>query len=144
MMIPAICISGEMFNKSVSIYQTSRQGDRLTSVEVKAAAEQNVTRTLELDPAKTYQTLIGIGSSFTESSAYVLSELSVEARDKVLEACRRHEKAAGLHIVLPSAQAIKKALADGFTFLCIGSDMIGLNEVARSYRKTAIEAAKEG
>ena len=74
----------------------------------------------------------------------VADPLIMEARDKVLEACRRHEKAAGLHIVLPSAQAIKKALVDGFTFLCIGSDMIGLNEVARSYRKTAIEAAKEG
>jgi 2-dehydro-3-deoxyglucarate aldolase len=74
----------------------------------------------------------------------VTNPLIMEAREKVLKACRRHEKAAGLHIVLPTSDAIKKAIGDGFTFLCIGSDMIGLNEVARAYRKTAIEAANEG
>ena len=74
----------------------------------------------------------------------VTDPLIMEAREKVLKACRRHEKAAGLHIVLPTSDAIKKAIGDGFTFLCIGSDMIGLNEVARAYLKTAIEAANEG
>ena len=71
----------------------------------------------------------------------VTDPLIMKARDKVLEACRRHEIAAGLHIVLPSPEALQKALADGFTFICVGSDMIGLNEVARSYLEAANAAA---
>ena len=70
----------------VTVVQTTRQGDRLAPVEPLSGDQDTVTHTLQLDPSKTYQTLVGIGSSFTESSAYVLSELSKEARDKVMKA----------------------------------------------------------
>jgi len=82
---------------SVSIYQTSRQGDRLAPVEIQEKFETPPSRTLLLDPSTTYQTLIGIGSSFTESSASVLSELSEEVRDKVMKAYFSPE---GAHISL--------------------------------------------
>lgn len=71
---------------SVSIYQTSRDGDRLASVEPGAAGKSTPTRTLVLDSSRTYQTLIGIGSSFTESGAAVLSELPKQTREKVIKA----------------------------------------------------------
>lgn len=70
----------------LEIYQTSRDGDRLTPVKSVPGGEKEVRRTLLLDPLETYQTLIGIGGSFTESSAYVLSELSPQKRDEVIKA----------------------------------------------------------
>jgi glucosylceramidase len=70
---------------NVSIYQTSRQGDRLKPVEVSKDSEAAPARTLKLDPSTTYQTLLGIGGSFTESSAYALSLLSEEERNKVMK-----------------------------------------------------------
>ena len=50
---------------------------------------------------------------------------------KVLEACKKAGKSAGLHIVIPTADNIKKALDDGFTFIAIGVDTVFLNKAAR-------------
>ncbi|MEX0325333.1 MAG: glycoside hydrolase family 30 beta sandwich domain-containing protein [Puniceicoccaceae bacterium] len=81
---------------TLRIYQTSREGDRLKEIEP-APASGEVTRQLVLDPSKRFQTLIGIGGSFTESSAHVLSELSPDARTKVMEA---YFSPTGAHISL--------------------------------------------
>lgn len=81
----------------VAVFQTSRDGDRLAPVALDDNIEEVPTRTLKLDPSTTYQTLVGIGSSFTESSAYVLSELSQKTRDKVMKAYFSPE---GAHISL--------------------------------------------
>lgn len=51
---------------------------------------------------------------------------------KVLEACQKAEKAAGLHVVIPSSENIEQALHDGFTFIAIGADIVWLNEASRS------------
>jgi glucosylceramidase len=71
---------------AVSIYQTSRQGDRLKQLQPTGIDHESADRTLVVHPGRTFQTLIGIGGSFTESSAYVLSELSAETRAKVMKA----------------------------------------------------------
>lgn len=55
----------------------------------------------------------------------------VEACAKVLEACKRHGKAAGEHIVLPNERNVSKALADGFTFIALGTDIVFLADAAR-------------
>lgn len=55
----------------------------------------------------------------------------VEACAKVLEACKRHGKAAGQHIVLPNDQNVSGALADGFTFIALGTDIVFLADAAR-------------
>lgn len=55
----------------------------------------------------------------------------IEACAKVLEACERHGKAAGQHIVLPNDQNVSKALADGFTFIALGTDIVFLADAAR-------------
>lgn len=75
---------GGTANADLTIYQTTREGDRLKEV----AALDEATKadyTLTLDPEITHQTLVGIGGSFTESSAQVLSELSKEKRQEVIE-----------------------------------------------------------
>lgn len=45
---------------------------------------------------------------------------------RVCDACRTAGKAAGLHVVIPTAEAIGKAQADGYTFLVLGVDIVFL------------------
>ncbi|MEP4076346.1 glycoside hydrolase family 30 protein [Haloferula sp.] len=70
----------------VSLYQTSRSGDRLKEIPASGFEKADAYQ-LVLDPESTHQTLVGIGGSITESSAQVLSELSEEKRNEVVEAC---------------------------------------------------------
>jgi glucosylceramidase len=73
---------------AVQIYQTTRQGDRLARVgEVEEITEGEEVRELSIDPTQTYQTLVGIGGSFTESAAQVFYELSKERQAELLKAC---------------------------------------------------------
>ena len=68
---------------SIEIYQTSRAGDRLKRVEPVREPCSDVQ--FIVNPAKTFQTVVGIGSSFTESSAAVWSELSEKKREELLK-----------------------------------------------------------
>jgi glucosylceramidase len=81
----------------LSIYQTTRKGDRLKETSFLQSDASKETRSLTLDCSKTFQTIIGIGGSFTESSAYVLSELS---REKQAELVSAYFSPAGAHISL--------------------------------------------
>jgi 2-keto-3-deoxy-L-rhamnonate aldolase RhmA len=60
---------------------------------------------------------------------------------KVLEACVRHNKSAGLHVVIPTEQSIKKAVEDGFTFIAVGVDTVFLNGASKQAFAVAKEAA---
>lgn len=53
-----------------------------------------------------------------------------EACKKVVMACRKHGKSAGLHLVNPTPEAISKTIQDGFTFIALGVDMVFLNQAA--------------
>ena len=68
------------------IIVTSESGDKLASEEnvsfKKGRASNNV---ILVRPERVKQTLHGIGTSFTESSAFVLSHLSVDKRQQVME-----------------------------------------------------------
>lgn len=81
---------------AVEIYQTTRQGDRLKAIEA-SAVEGPTDYTLTVDDSQTFQTLVGIGSSFTESSAQVLSELSATKREVAM---RKYFAPSGAHISL--------------------------------------------
>lgn len=71
-------------NLNVEVYETSASGNKLTKLENYKA--ENVTDTIKVLPNKTFQTITGIGGSFTESSAHLLNRLSEKNRTKVLEA----------------------------------------------------------
>lgn len=71
---------------NIDIYQTTRDGDRLKEICSVQSDASTPTRILALDSSKTFQTIAGIGSSFTESSAYVLSELSREKQAELISA----------------------------------------------------------
>jgi 2-dehydro-3-deoxyglucarate aldolase len=49
--------------------------------------------------------------------------LVVESCKKVIAACRRHKKACGTQLISPDATGVKKALASGFTFIVLSSDV---------------------
>lgn len=55
----------------------------------------------------------------------------VEACKRVLEACKRHGKAAGQHIVFPTKENVSRALEEGYTFLALGTDIVFLAGAAQ-------------
>jgi 2-keto-3-deoxy-L-rhamnonate aldolase RhmA len=55
----------------------------------------------------------------------------VEAKQHVLEACKRAGKSAGLHVVLPTEEQIRGAIDDGFTLIAVGMDDIFLDRAAK-------------
>ncbi len=65
-----------------------------------------------------------------------------EAMSRLHAACKSAGKAAGLHVVAPEANAIQKALADGFTFLALSVDIVFMNHSARHCLQTARAALK--
>lgn len=76
-------------NKSmkVQIFETSSEGkslEEITDIEAKVNDQKLIT--ISLDSSKKYQTITGFGAAFTESSAYLLNQLSKSKRDEVLKA----------------------------------------------------------
>ena len=69
---------------TATVVQTSRAGDQLSRIatltfEEARGADRSV---IALDPATRYQTILGFGGSFTESTAWVLGQLSLERRQE--------------------------------------------------------------
>ena len=61
----------------------------------------------------------------------------LDACQTVIDACARHRKSAGLHVVDPAPANIEKALADGFTFIALGVDTVFLMQAAKQALATA-------
>lgn len=66
------------------IYETSESGNKLTRLTEFEVADDIAEITIL--PDETFQTITGIGGSFTEASAYLLNQLSPQNRNKILEA----------------------------------------------------------
>lgn len=62
-----------------------------------------------------------------------------DACSRVVAACAKAGKSAGLHVVLPDPDAIAQAVQDGFTFLAVGVDTVFLDNAAR----TALAATRD-
>jgi glucosylceramidase len=70
---------------STEVIVTSENGDKLAKKSNVAFADGHASGTaIVVDPEITKQTIVGIGSSFTESSAFVLAHLDQESRRKVM------------------------------------------------------------
>ena len=66
------------------IFETSESGNKLTKLSEFPELERRAE--LRLLPEERFQSITGIGGSFTEASAHLLNLLSQENRDKILEA----------------------------------------------------------
>ncbi len=71
-------------NYQMEVFETSASGNKLTPISEFECIKKS--KKLILHPEQTFQTLTGIGGSFTESSAYLLNQISKENRDKILQA----------------------------------------------------------
>ncbi|HMW25942.1 MAG TPA: hypothetical protein PKC51_04860, partial [Ferruginibacter sp.] len=69
---------------TVQIFETSASGNKLKQLSPSTPVTGMVR--VRLKPAETFQTITGFGGSFTESSAYLLGQLSKNNRKKILEA----------------------------------------------------------
>ena len=55
--------------------------------------------------------------------------------EKVVAACKVHKKAAGLHVVTPTAESVQNALQQGYTFLPMGMDTVYMRDGAQATMK---------
>ena len=68
----------------VQIFETSEKGHKLTLLSGYGQADEKAE--ISIFPEEKFQTITGIGGSFTEASASLLNRLSPENRAKILEA----------------------------------------------------------
>ncbi|MEM7102713.1 MAG: glycoside hydrolase family 30 protein [Bacteroidota bacterium] len=89
LLIPILCLtimisSCKEESLAVQIFETSASGNKLTKLEdFESGGHATV---IKIKPGETFQTITGVGGSFTESTAYLMNRLSKENRDKILEA----------------------------------------------------------
>lgn len=80
------CKNASSFNPlSLTIYQTSSSGEQLKQLEA-ADAGVSARDTFIIYPDSQFQSIIGFGGAFTESSAYLLNQLSAEKRREIISA----------------------------------------------------------
>lgn len=73
-------------SSSEEVYVTSEAGDKISRKENITFMEGEASgTTIQIFPKQVKQTIDGIGTSFTESSAFVLSHLEVEKRQEVMQ-----------------------------------------------------------
>ena len=76
--------SSNSVNPEVQVFETSESGNQLSlRTTFEALTEES---TIALNPAKEFQTITGFGGAFTESSAYLLNQMSEEKRNEILAA----------------------------------------------------------
>ncbi|WP_216650002.1 glycoside hydrolase family 30 protein [Lewinella sp. W8] len=73
-----------MSTAAFTIVETSAAGNKLQEIIPEENLEPRASLTLR--PQETFQTITGIGGSFTEASAYLLNQLSEDKRREILEA----------------------------------------------------------
>ena len=65
------------------------------------------------------------------------------ACSKVAAECKKHRKTAGRHIVIPTQQNVAQAIAEGFTFIALGTDIAFLSEGANKAKSMVLGMLKE-
>ena len=70
--------------RSWSVFETARDNGHRLSMVAPPVAAVAPAGALALDPARTYQEMVGFGGALTESSAWVLAQLPPEKRAEVL------------------------------------------------------------
>ncbi|MBT3208066.1 MAG: glycoside hydrolase family 30 protein [Bacteroidetes bacterium] len=69
---------------SLEVYETSASGNKLK--QITDFPEEESKEIIKIFPETKFQTIEGFGGSFTESSAYLLNQLSEEKRNQIIDA----------------------------------------------------------
>jgi len=70
----------------LEVYETSESGNKLERITEFNINDNDTIATIVLKPDEKRQTITGFGGAFTESSAYLLNQLSQKNRDSILKA----------------------------------------------------------
>jgi 2-keto-3-deoxy-L-rhamnonate aldolase RhmA len=122
-----------MNNYGEDFDQYARQANRNTAVVVMIETRQAVEN---IGPILAVDGVDGVFiGPYDLSGSYGIpgqtdDPLVVGACRQVLAACTEAGKSAGIHIVIPTADAIRTAVADGFTFLAVGMDTVFLRNAS--------------
>ena len=76
----------------IEVYETSAAGHKIT--QIKTFSEGKIVSEINLNPEEKLQTITGFGGAFTESSAYLLNQMSPEKRDQIIKAYFSNDGAA--------------------------------------------------
>ncbi len=76
----------EKNNLTIQVFETSKAGHLFQKIDTLSTVEALETIEFQINPEETYQTITGIGGSFTESTAHVLNQLSPDKRLEVIKA----------------------------------------------------------
>lgn len=87
MVVVCTTVKCQNYSKAL-IIQTSREGDKLSNKGYANFSDTEIkdAEVIKILPERKFQKIFGIGGSFTQSSAYVLSKLSKEKREEVIRA----------------------------------------------------------
>ncbi len=69
--------------------------------------------------------------------------IMTKARQKVLEACKRAQKAAGIHMVQSDKASLRTTIEEGFTFIGLSMDTLFLDRAARETFQNAKHALED-
>jgi len=69
---------------NVQVFETSANGNQLKEIKPDSQYESSIE--IKLNPEEKFQTITGFGGSFTESSAWLLNQLSKENKELILQA----------------------------------------------------------
>jgi len=83
-MIVMTACTGQQNKLSVEVYETSAGGNKLSKIAVTTPSEEAIN--IKIFPEQKFQNITGFGGSFTESSAWLLNQLSKENRELILQA----------------------------------------------------------
>lgn len=81
----ASCGNTEEVKMDVKIYQSSSAGDKLTLIAPSTSSKEFDSKII-LKPEVQHQKITGFGGAFTESSAYLLNQVSKGKREEILNA----------------------------------------------------------
>ena len=84
MMVFVLINNQTMAQLKVEVYETSANGNSLKKVTQFIDSKTPVE--VDINPSEKFQTITGFGGAFTESSAFLLTKLSLKNREKVLKA----------------------------------------------------------
>jgi len=84
-MITMVGCNKDQDELNVEVFETSASGNKLQKVSV-FPFDKTEGAMIQLLPDEKFQTITGFGGSFTESSAYLLNNLSKENRKKIIDA----------------------------------------------------------
>lgn len=82
--ILGVCSCTEKRTMKVEIFETRAGSSPFQKIDAPETVSE--PKTIKIIPSEQYQTIIGFGGAFTESSAYLLHKLSEENQDTLIEA----------------------------------------------------------